>query len=185
MLLVELALGVDHLRLNPETEPDALLLSLLGETTDAVGEFVFGLIPVAETLSVAVTGILVAEPSVVEQEHVDAEFLSFADEAHELVLVKVEICSLPVVEEGHTGFVAVVDLIFACPVVEVAARFSGTFVAEREDELRGGERFAALERVGRKVGVDAGNHTELAEVVDLESESEVSRPSEGAGEDFA
>ena len=37
MLLVELRFGVDHLRLNPDAEIDAVLLSLFDETVYSLG----------------------------------------------------------------------------------------------------------------------------------------------------
>ena len=139
VLLIKLTLGVHHLRLNPETKLHAILFCSFCERTDTVGKLVFSLCPVAQTLSVAMTGILVGKPTVIEKEHIHAKLLGLADETFEFLFVEVEISCLPVVEEGHSGIVPLMNLVVACPIMEIAARFSTAFIREGEDKFGSGE----------------------------------------------
>ena len=139
MLLIKFALGVHHLRLNPETKLHAILFCSLCERTDAVRKLVFSLCPVAETLSVAMTGILIGKPTIIEKKHINAKLLGLADETFEFLFIEVEICSLPVVEESHSGVIPLMNLVVARPIMEIAARFSTTFIREGEDKFGSGE----------------------------------------------
>ena len=80
-------------------------------------QLVLCLVPVSQSLGVAVAFVFVSEPSVVEQEHIHAQFYGIAHQFYQLVLVEVEVGGFPVVEQGHAVFLAVLELVFACPVV--------------------------------------------------------------------
>ena len=98
VFLIEFAFGVDHLRLYPDTETDALFGSSLREASNSTREFVVRFLPVTKALTVRRAGILVAEPAIVEQEKVNAHVGGVFHELDEALLVETEIGSLPVVE---------------------------------------------------------------------------------------
>ena len=180
MPFVEFALGVDHFGFDPQAELHALFAGLLGESAYAAGQFVARLRPVAQSLAVAVARIFFAEPPVVEQKHVYAEFPGLADEIHELLFVEAEVGGLPVVEQGHAVARAVLQLVQPCPVVQVAGGLSRSLLADGEDEFRCAEGLVLFQRVARGVGVDAGQQTQAAVVCLLEDEAEVARPAQRA-----
>ena len=66
MLLKQLALGVHHFGFDPESEFHALRIGLFYKVTDTVGQLLFYLGPVAQSLGVAVARILGAKPAVVQ-----------------------------------------------------------------------------------------------------------------------
>ena len=185
MLLVKFALGADHFRFNPDAELDVAFGSFVHQLLDAVGELVFRFVPVTQALCVAVAFVFVAEPSVVEQEHVHAQFHGIAHEFHQLILVEIEVSGLPVVQQGQAVFLSVFKLVFACPVVEIAAGLSASAVAVSEIKVRCAERFAFGQRVFREIRVDTGNDAKVFLVVHLECETEVTRPAQRAEYDFA
>ena len=176
VLLVKFRLGVHHLRLNPEAEFHALLLGFVGETSDAIGELIGSLLPVAKSLCVAVTRILVAKPAIIEKEHIHTKLLCFANEGDELILIEVEVGRFPVVEKRHAVAHTVFHLVAACPVVQVAACLAVTVAAKREDELRCAEALALCKAVAREIGVDSAQHAQIAGIVHLEGEAEVTGP---------
>ena len=180
MLLIELTLRVHHLRLNPQTELHAGVLRGLYEGGDATGEFRVCRLPVAETGMVVLTGILVAEPSVVEEEHLHAEVLGILHQLGQRLLVEVEACVLPVVEECHACTLAIPQLVFAGPVVEVSGGRRRTVVAHREDELGSFEGLTSLEDIVGGIRIDAWDDAQAVDVVDLEGAAEVTRPVDGA-----
>ena len=65
MFLVQLALGVDHLGLYPQTELNAGILGRFCQSRDAAGQLGAGRLPIAQAGMVVLTGIFIAEPSVV------------------------------------------------------------------------------------------------------------------------
>ena len=95
----QIGVGVDHLRLDPDTEVDANLLDALNECGETVLES-FGIcLPISETCVVAVA---LAEPTVVHNKHINTAFLCGIGKVHHLVLVKVEEHALPRVENNGT-----------------------------------------------------------------------------------
>ena len=89
MLLVQFRLRANHLRFDPQTELDSLPVGFLGQTGDAVGEFVGGHFPVAQRLRVAMAGIFVAEPTVIQQEHIHSEFFGLSHKRNHFDLFEI------------------------------------------------------------------------------------------------
>ena len=184
VLLVQFAFGIDHFRFDPDAELDVAFGRLVHQFLDAVGQLVFRLLPVAQPLGVAVAFVLVAEPSVVEQEHVHAQFHGVVHQADQFVLVEVESRGFPVVQQGHAVALPVLELVFAGPVVEVAAGLSASAVAVGEVEVRRAEGLALGQLVFREIRVDAGDDAQVFLVVHLEGETEVAGPAQRAEDDF-
>ena len=129
MFLVELALGVDHLRLYPDAELDARLISRFHQCAYASGKFVVRHLPVAQTGTVVLARIFVAEPSVVEKEHVHSQMLRLLHQFSQDILIEVEAGVLPVVQQGEAASHAILQLVSACPVMQVAASLACAVVA--------------------------------------------------------
>ena len=82
-----------------------------------MGELVGGLLPVAQALGVAMAGMLIAKPSIIEQEHVYTQAYGIAHQLAELLFAEVKVGGLPVVEQGHAVALAILQLVTACPVM--------------------------------------------------------------------
>ena len=180
MFLKQLTLRIDHLRLYPDAKLHTCLLGVSDQSGNALGQLSLRGFPVAETRTVVLAGIFVGKPAVVEQEEIHAQVLGILHQLGQRLLVEVEARVLPVVEEREASLHALVHLILARPVVEVARSLAHTMVAQGEDKLGRGEDLASLELIVGGVGVDGGQHTEHPHIVHLKGEAEVARPSNGA-----
>ncbi|CCY15754.1 uncharacterized protein BN773_01696 [Prevotella sp. CAG:755] len=178
VFLEQLALRVDHLRLDPYPETYAGLAGCLDKGGHAAGQFGARGLPVAQSGTVVGAGVFVAEPSVVEQEEVDAQVLGLLHQPGQPLLVEVEARALPVVQQGESFALPVVQAVTARPVVQAAAPLACALLAEREDELGRGEDVARAQLIGRSVGVDGRDDAQAAHVVHLERKAEVSCPAE-------
>ena len=121
VLFVEFALRVHHFRFNPDAELHAGLLGRFHQGRHAFGEFRARGVPVAEARVVVLARVLVAEPSVVEQEHVHAEVLGVLHQVGQDLLVKVEARVFPVVQQCQPVALAVLEAVAEGPFVEVSA----------------------------------------------------------------
>ena len=98
---VKVAIGVNHFRLNPNTELHTRRLNLVNKNGKAIGEL-FGICePIAKAGSVMVTG---AEPTVVHNKHIHAVFYAFVCKVDKLLLVNIEIAGLPSVKNNRAFF---------------------------------------------------------------------------------
>lgn len=179
VLFVELAAGIDHLGFDPQTESDPLAFGRFDQTGNASGQFVVGLIPVSESLRVAVARVLVAEPSVVQQEHLHAEPGGIVHDRCELLFIEIEIGRFPVVKQRHPVACSILDPARAGPVVHMAACIADSCRTECEDELRGLEKFTGLEPVVGRCRVDAGENPQPIVLIHIEREPEITRPGQG------
>ena len=176
MLLKQFALRVHHLRLNPYTELHTSLLCVSYKTRNTLRQLALCSLPVAQSGVVVLARILIGEPSVVEQEHIYAEVLGILHQFGKTLLVEVEACILPVVQESEAVAHTHVHLILTSPVVQVARSLAHTIVAHREDELRSGEHLACLQLIVGSVRIDGRNDAKRADIVHLKGEAEVTGP---------
>ena len=72
MLLIQLAFRVYHFRFDPQTELNASVRRFLHQLSDTVRQLGYGFFPIPQALTVTATRILIGEPAVVEQEHIDS-----------------------------------------------------------------------------------------------------------------
>ena len=98
MFLVKLAFRIHHFRLYPYTELDTFLMRLFHETSYSVRQFTGSFFPVAQTLMVTATGILVGKPAIIQQEHVYPQFGSLIHQTDQFVFIKIEIGRFPVIK---------------------------------------------------------------------------------------
>ena len=185
MFLGQFALGVDHLRLDPDAEFQPFAVCVRSDVVDAFGEFFCVDLPVAESGVRIVARIFVAEPSVVQHEHFQSHVRRVVDHVRQGLGVEREVGALPAVEQRRGVRMAVPYAVVARPVVQVAARAACALEAVGVDHFGRGERFALGERVIRSVGVDSREDVEHVEFIDLEVEPEVAAPCQRAGDHLA
>ena len=99
---VEIAILADGFRLDPETEGEVQALDLLGQAFDARRDFLFVTLEVAEGSGVVVP---LLEPTVIEDEELDPEFLGVPRQFHDLPFVELEVGRFPIVEEDFAGII--------------------------------------------------------------------------------
>ena len=162
MILVELALDADHLRLDPEAEHHAEAVDLLAEAGEAGGELLGVDRPVTEG---GVVVIAEAEPAVIEDEELNPELGALPRQSEELLLGELEVGRLPVVDEDR----ALAELpraahdVVVDEVVEVGARPVHAGGGVGEDGLRALEAVLGRELPAEGRRVDARDDTCLAE----------------------
>lgn len=178
---VEAAVGVDHFGLDPEAEVHAELVDVIDEGFEAAGEF-FGVDgPVAEAGAVIVAG---AEPAVIHDETLDAEFGGYGGKGFLAFLGDVEGGGFPgVVEDGAEAFVG--EDFVAGEAVEEAGGFAEAVGGEAGVEGRGFEGFAGFEGPGEVEGVVASGDADLAVGGLFDGEAPVAGPGEGSEPDAA
>src|SRR5690348_1212703 len=104
-------------------------------------------LPVAQSCMVIVSRVFVAEPAVIEQEKIHAEFLGTVKEADDLFFREVESRGFPVIEQGKPGLFPVQDTIFARPVIKIPGGLPLTLIAVRENKGRGRKILSRLQDV--------------------------------------
>ncbi len=92
MLAIEIAVGVDHLRLDPDAEVHAEGMHLVDEGLEAVGKFLRVDIPVAES---SVVVFALTEPAVVHDEALGADGGGHLSEGHLSRLIDVHLGCFP------------------------------------------------------------------------------------------
>ena len=102
MVAEHVGIGVDHFRLEPQAEFEALAVHVVGERLQglvSVGPDVLRNLPVAEAGGVVTAG---AEPAIVHDESFDAAFHGFVGEGGQGVVIVVEVDGFPRVEDDRT-----------------------------------------------------------------------------------
>ena len=98
MCIKEFALGVGHLRFNPDAELQAAVLGSLEQSWHTVGQLLGVGDPVAKSLSVVRAAVLTAKPSVVDNEELAAQFLDAVHHLFANLLIDIHIHTFPRVE---------------------------------------------------------------------------------------
>ena len=176
VLLVELALGVHHLRLNPYPELQPPPVRLRYQVREAAGQLLRVRLPVPKPRVVAVARIFVAKPTVVQQKQLEAHLRGVVYDLHQLGFVEVEVRGLPVVEQDAALPAAVLQPVAPRPAVKAAADLPRPAAAVRVEQRGRYERFPLPQHVARRIRVDARQRPQLPERVYLKAEPEAARP---------
>ena len=154
MTAVEVTVFVDHLQLHPQTEFEAEILYLAGESADTGRDLLQVAVPVAQAPVVVISD---AEPAVVENEQLNAALFGLGRDLDQLVFIKVEVSSFPVVEKDGTGQISVFAAHKAGPVesVEGAAHSAESLAAVDHYRLRRLEALALLQLPAEVLGINA------------------------------
>lgn len=123
MLGVQLTFGVDHPRLQPAAEFDARRFGFPHQMPQTVGQFFLGLLPVAEARPVVVAGEFVAEPAILQQEQINAEFLAIFGEFGQFRLIEVKSGGFLIVEQPEPVAVALRNAVVSGPAVVGRRKF--------------------------------------------------------------
>ena len=70
VFLEKFALGVYHLRLDPDTEFHAGIFSGLHQMRNAVRQLIVCNLPIAQSGLIVLTRVFISEPTIVQQEHI-------------------------------------------------------------------------------------------------------------------
>ena len=181
----QLGLGVHHFRLNPNTELKPFGMSVLRQVVHALGQLLHIHLPVAQTSVVIVARIGIAEPAVVQDEHLQAHARGVVHHAEERLRVEGEIGAFPAVEEDGVDVSAAVHAPFAGPAVEVARGLPGAVSGEGPEHVGRAETGAGRQRIGRGMRADSRYHAQAVLHVALEAEAEVAAPGQRAGHHLA
>ena len=135
---VQLRIGADHLRLEPQPQLHGKLRQPVGQPLDAGGQLTPVHRPVAER---GLGAVSVSEPAVVQHEQLHAHVLRAACHLHELFLVKVKIRRFPVVDEHRARAVGEFALhqVRAVQAVILPRERAETLLRVRDDALRRAE----------------------------------------------
>ena len=184
MSAVKLTVLVDHLELDPEAELHAERIDALRKARDAVRQAVGVRPPVAEaTRLTAARG----EPAIVEDEELDADIVRRLGDAHELLLIEIEVRGLPIVDEDGAHLVApdTARQARAVELVEVLAHAVEAVVRPDHDGLRRLERIRRRELPTELLRMDAHRHARDIEGVDPRLREEVAAVDEREADGLA
>ena len=184
MSAVKLTVLVDHLELDPEAELHAERIDALRKARDAVRQAVGVRPPVAKaTRLTAARG----EPAIVEDEELDADIVRRLGDAHELLLIEIEVRGLPIVDEDGAHLVApdTARQARAVDLVEVLAHAVEAVVRPDHDGLRRLERIRRRELPTELLRMDAHRHARDIEGVDLRLREEVAAVDEREADGLA
>ena len=179
MLLRELGAGVHHLRLHPDPELQALLVCVGGDVVDPLREFAAVDLPVAQTGIRVVARVFVAEPAVIQHEHLQVHRGRIVDHPQQRLRVEIEISTLPAVEQDRMDRAPAVQAVAARPAVQVARSRPGTGTGIGPDHVGGTELLTRGQRPGRGKGMDAADHVEPAFDIVFERQPVIAAPGQG------
>ena len=139
--------------------------------------------PIAQRGVVLVALVLAAKPAIVH----DEQFATHRGYVcHHLVhafLVDVKVDTFPAVQQDFAQLVAVGQLVFAPPAVEVAAGAAQPLVTVGQGQLRGDERLTLLQEVGGVVLVDAREEVVVFIVVRVDAQLVIAAVAERGTDD--
>ena len=181
----QVAPGIDHLRLNPDTELEAFLMGIGGHIVDAFGNLGRIHFPVTQAGVIPVAGIVLRKPAVVQDEHLEAHRGRVVNHPEEGFGREGEIGAFPAVQKGGIDLSAPINAVVPGPGVQVAGSLSRPAAGVGIDERRRPKDFAGCQFIGRGERTDPGQDCQPVGLVHLERQAEVTTPGQGAGDDFA
>ena len=176
---VQIAIGVDHFGLNPESEIHFEVVDAINQGLQPLGKLLRVDGPIAEA---GVVVVALAEPAIVDHEEFDTELGGLGGEIHLALFVDGESGGLPgIVEHGaQAGGDAAGENLFACKAVQRARSGAEAVGGEAAVEGRRVQRFAGFEGIGEIEAVEAAGDAYLAIGRLLDGDAPVAAPSQGA-----
>ena len=173
----EVGVGGDHLRLVPyaEFQPESVYSAY--KLAESSLELVFIYEPVAQRVLVVVA---LAEPAVVHDEHIHAEFLCALRERDELVRVKIKKRRLPAVYQQRTLLRSVFsgDEIEVIELVVYPAHLADALARVYHDRLGSLKALARLKMPGEICRIYAHEYARSARIVALGAELKIAAVNE-------
>ena len=176
VLLRKLGGGIDHLRLYPDAEFESLGVGVRGQVAYALGQLGGVDLPVAKGCVVGVARVFVAEPAVVEHEHLEPHRRGVVNHPEYGLRVEGEVCPLPAVEEDGAEPAAAIDAVLARPAVHVAGNAARALAGTCPNHVGGAERCARGKRILGGEGVDAAGYGKPVFDVVIEIDGPVAAP---------
>ena len=135
---IQVAIGADHLRLHPDAEIHAVFVAGINNGFQSIGEFPLVHIPVTQGGIVPVT---MAEPAIVQHQHIDAQVFGVLCELTQLFLRDIEINSFPTVDDNGVAHTAIGRLtqLTAANLMKILAHAVKALVGEGQKRFRGHE----------------------------------------------
>ncbi len=173
MCAVEIAVFIDHLRLDPDPEIQTCGIDFLNERLQGSLEFLFVDLPVPQS---GIVGIPAPEPAVVQHQQVDVHVRRLPGNVQDRFPVKVEIRCLPGVDQHRTGPVFEPGRYqpLADQAVKTPRQCAQSFIAANQHRLRGLEVFTRTQFPAETIGVDAHDQAGLSELVHFHIRPEAS-----------
>ena len=177
MLLEQLTLGIYHLRFYPDAKLQTAFHRFARQRLETVRQTFSIRLPVTKPCVIIDARILVAEPAVIEQEQLGADFLRRIVEADNTVKIKVKTGCFPVVQKHAARRVAIANPEVARPRMQLPAHVAQALRAKCPNHGRRHECFIGFEFVGRCKRIHAA-HRANARAIPIEAKLEAARPSE-------
>ena len=156
---VEIAVGIDHLGLNPDAEPYSLGLDSLHEGLQTVGEEGGMGIPVAQPRPIVAA---LTEPAVVHDGHIHAYLGGTRGEVLHELAVDVEVEGLPGIQHHGTALKGLGgEDVVTGEAVEIAGDLTDAVGGVGHDRLGGGEGLARLQPPGEGLVTQTDQHAGL------------------------
>ena len=173
----EVGVGGDHLRLIPNAELKPEIVYSAYKLAQAALELALVYEPVAQRVLVVVA---LAEPAVVHDEHIHAEFLCALRERDELVRIKIEERRLPAVYQQRTLLCPVFsgDEVEVIELMIYSAHLADALARVDHDRLGSLEALARLKMPGEICRIYAHEYARSTRIVALGAELEVAAVNE-------
>ena len=181
---VEVGIGIDHLRLEPETELHAQCFDLFRQPFDTAGQNVAVGVPVAQARVVAAP---CAEPAVIQDEQFHAAVPGFGSDLQQLFLIEIKIRSFPVVAQDGPGPVSPIAPGQSAPVKIMVdpAHAAQAPVCPDHDRFGRLERFPSLQFPGEAIRMDAHHNADCLITVFFRPCQEVTAVDQGESHDLS
>ncbi len=184
MLFKQFTFGIHHLRLDPDPKPQTSFDRRLGQRVEAFRKAFAVRFPVAEPSLVVDARILIAEPSVIEQEQFHTNLFGRTVQLKNPIKVEIKAGGLPVIQQRGARCVPITDTEVASPGMKLATHVAQAVVAPGPNHGGGGKRNASLNVVGRRIWIDTRQSAHATACV-LECHLITTRPGERSGKHTA
>ena len=165
MFLIEFTGRIRRLRLYPDAEFDVVLLGVLHKIAKSVWQLLLVDNPVAEGSIVGVAFVFIAKPAIVHHEELTAHVGNVAHHLVHVLLVDIEVDTLPRVEEYPAELIAMCETVLTTPFVEVARCTRQALLGESQCQYRRSECLAFLQLVETVLRVYTGDKAVILRVV--------------------
>ena len=146
MRTVEIAVFIDHLRLNPDTEFHTEIIDFFNQFSQRHSQLLLIDIPVAET---AVVIVSFAKPAVIHDQHLNSKICRFFGKIVNRLSGKIKIRCFPAVYQNRSYLISVFSTAKMCAIafVEVLGKSAKTFPTETHHDFRRPEGFPRCKRI--------------------------------------
>ena len=179
VLFHQLTFRIHHFRLYPNTKLNSCLFGVTYQCRNTSRKFLTVSFPVTKTSIITITRIFVTKPSVIKQEHVNAQIFRLLHQFGQCRLIKVECSILPIVEQRHTSTFSILQLVIACPALEITAALTCTFT-QGKNKFWSCKHFPFRQFIHRSIRIYRRNNPQIAHIVNFECEAEIACPSDGS-----